>query len=105
VTKKHSSLTLSQSGKKREMQKFPVSRPGYHSLHPFLGQQEFRLGLEKVAKVEAELREGQANDALEALRASLAEKSLRFRTQVKPAKGQKTMTRAWDSIHKADKQI
>ena len=64
-----------------------------------------QMGLEKVAKVEAELREGQANDALEALRASLAEKSLRFRTQVKPAKGQKTMTRAWDSIHKADKQI
>jgi hypothetical protein len=64
-----------------------------------------KMGLEKVAEMEAELREGQANDALEALRDSLAEKSLRFRTEVKPAKSQKTMTRAWDSIHKADKQI
>jgi hypothetical protein len=63
------------------------------------------MGLGHVAEVEAELREGQANDALEALQAGLAEKSLRFRTQVKPAKSQKTMTRAWDSIHKADKQI
>lgn len=63
------------------------------------------IGLGQVAKVEAELREGQANDALEALRAGLAEKSLRFRTEVKPAKSQKTMTRAWDSIHRADKQI
>jgi hypothetical protein len=35
----------------------------------------------------------------------LAEKSLRFRTEVKPAKSQKTMTRAWDSVHRADNQI
>ena len=35
----------------------------------------------------------------------MAEKSLRFRTEVKPAKSQRTMTRAWDSIHRADKQI
>ena len=63
------------------------------------------MGFGQVADVEAELREGQANDALEALRAGLAEKSLRFRTEVKPAKSQKTMTRAWDSIHKADKQV
>lgn len=63
------------------------------------------MGLGRLGEIETELREGQANDALEALRASLAEKSLRFRTEVKPAKGQKTMTRAWDSIHRADKQI
>ena len=42
---------------------------------------------------------------IEALQAGLAEKSLRFRTEVKPAKSRKTMTRAWDSIHKANKQI
>jgi len=30
---------------------------------------------------------------------------LRFWTEVKPAKSQKTMARAWDSIHRADKQI
>ena len=71
----------------------------------FTKSERIQMGLEQIAKVEAELREGQANDALEALRASLAEKSLRFRTEVKPAKSQRTMTRAWDSIHKADKQI
>jgi len=64
-----------------------------------------RMGLLHLARIEIELREGQANDALESLRAGLAEKSLRFRTEVKPAKGHKTMTRAWDSIHRADVQI
>jgi len=49
------------------------------------------MGLGRVAEVEVELQEGQANDALEALRAGLAEKSLRFQTEVKPAKSQKTM--------------
>jgi hypothetical protein len=64
-----------------------------------------QMGLRRLGEMEIELREGQANDALEALRAGLAEKSLRFRTEVKPAKSQKTATRAWDSIHRADKQI
>lgn len=64
-----------------------------------------QMGLGRLGEIEIQLREGQANDALEALRAGLAEKSLRFRTEVKPAKGQKTATRAWDSIHRADKQI
>ena len=71
----------------------------------FTKSERVQMGLGQVTKVEAELREGQANDALEALRAGLAEKSLRFRTEVKPAKSQKTATRAWDSIHRADKQI
>jgi len=71
----------------------------------FTESERIQMGLEQVGEVEAELREGQANDALEALRAGLAEKSLRFRTEVKPAKSQRTMTRAWDSIHRADKQI
>ena len=71
----------------------------------FSKSERVQLGLEQVAEVEAKLREGQANDALELLWASLAEKSLRFRTKVKPAKSQGTMARAWDSIHRADKQI
>ena len=71
----------------------------------FTKSERAQMGLGQVTEVEAELREGQANDALEALREGLAEKSLRFRTQVKPARGQKTMTRAWDSIHRADKEI
>ena len=83
----------------------PVERVAIWLPSSFSKSDRIQMGLEQVAKVEAELREGQVNDALEALRAGLAEKSLRFRTEVKPAKSQKTMTRAWDSIHKADKQI
>lgn len=67
--------------------------------------EQTQMGLGRVVQVEIELREGQANDALEALRAGLAEKALRFRIEVKPAKSQKTATRAWDSVHRADKQI
>lgn len=55
----------------------------------FTKSERVQMGLGRVAEVEVELREGQANDALEALRAGLAEKSLRFRTEVKPAKSQK----------------
>ena len=71
----------------------------------FMKAERGKMGLGRVEEAEAKLREGQANDALEALRSGLAEKSLRFRTEVKPANSQKTMTRAWDSIHRADKQI
>ena len=71
----------------------------------FSGVEQAQMGLGRLGEIEIELREGQANDALEALQAGLAEKSLRFRTEVKPAKSQRTMTRAWDSIHRAEKQI
>jgi len=71
----------------------------------FNPEEREQSGFAWLEKVEVELREGQANDALEALRAALAEKSLRFRIEVKPAKSHKTATRAWDSIHRADKQI
>lgn len=62
-------------------------------------------GLEKLGNMEFELRKGQANDSLERLRECLAEKSLRFRTEVRPAKSQKKMTRAWDSVHRMEEQI
>ena len=55
--------------------------------------------------MELQLREGQGNDSLERLRECLAEKSLRFRTEVRVAKGQKKVTRAWDSIHRMENQI
>jgi len=38
-----------------------------------------QMGLGRLEEIETELREGQANDALEALQAGLAEKSLQFR--------------------------
>jgi hypothetical protein len=71
----------------------------------FTIQQREEYGLQELGSMEYELREGQANDSLERLRECLAEKSLRFRTEVRPAKSQKKMTRAWDSIHRVEHQI
>ena len=68
-------------------------------------QQRSEYGLQELGNLEYELREGQANDSLERLRECLAEKSLRFRTEVRPAKSQKKMTRAWDSVHRMEDQI
>jgi len=42
-----------------------------------------RLGLATMASQELELRQGQANDALEGLRLALGHKSLLFRTKVR----------------------
>lgn len=83
----------------------PIERVGLGLPSSFSMEERANMSLARLVGIETELREGQANDALEALRAGLAEKSLRFRTEVKPAKSQKTMTRAWDSINKADVQI
>jgi len=63
------------------------------------------LGWQEMGNMELQLREGQANDALERLRECLAEKSLQFRKEVRSAKSQKKMTRAWDSIHRMEDQI
>ena len=71
----------------------------------FTLQQRKEYGLQGLGEMEYELREGQANDSLESLRECLAEKSLRFRKEVRPAKGQKRMTRAWNSVHRVDDQI
>ena len=71
----------------------------------FTLQQRKEYGLEMLGNIEYELREGQANDSLERLRECLAEKSLRFRKEVRPAKSHKKVTRAWDSVHRVDNQI
>jgi len=63
------------------------------------------LGWQEMGNMELHLREGQANDALERLRECLAEKSLWFRKEVRSAKSQKKMTRAWDSVHRMEGQI
>jgi len=68
-------------------------------------KQREEYNLQELGQMEYELREGQANDALERLKECLAEKSMRFRIEVRSAKGQRKTTRAWDSIHRADKQI
>jgi len=71
----------------------------------FRSYQRKELGWQELGNMELQLREGQANDSLERLRECLAEKSLRFRTQLRSAKGQKKTTRAWDSIHRMEDQI
>jgi hypothetical protein len=71
----------------------------------FTLQERKEYGLQGLGNMEYELREGQANDSLERLRECLAEKSLRFRKEVRLAKGQKKTTRAWDSVHRVDNQI
>ena len=63
------------------------------------------LGWQELGIMELELREGQANDQLERLRECLAEKSLKFRTEVRPANSQKKVTRAWGLVHRMDNQI
>jgi hypothetical protein len=57
-----------------------------------------RHGLETLAKQEIELRIGQANDSLAALRVELGHKSLLFRSKVRHSKNQKGKTRAWKEV-------
>jgi hypothetical protein len=71
-----------------------------------LGHAEcIRLGKSTLMEQEIQLREGQANDALEELRMALAHKSLLYRTRLRVAKSQRTETRAWDSIKKANVKV
>ena len=76
-----------------------------HLPSSFTAIQRKSLGWEELGKMELQLREGQVNDLLEKLRECLAEKSLRFRTEVRPANSQKKVTRAWGSVHRMDNQI
>jgi hypothetical protein len=71
----------------------------------FTASQREDLGWQELGNMELQLREGQANDLLERLRECLAEKSLKFRTEVRPANSQKKVTRAWGSVHRMDSQI
>jgi hypothetical protein len=61
-----------------------------------------RLGLVDLARQEAELRQGQINDALEGLRMALGEKSLLYRTDVRNMKSQRTSLKAWQNVNKQD---
>jgi hypothetical protein len=54
---------------------------------------------------EIELRKGQANDALENLRMSLANKAMLYRSQIRAAKSQRMETRAWTAVNLATTSI
>ena len=71
----------------------------------FTANQRKILDWQELGSMESQLREGQANDLLEQLRECLAEKSLRFRTEVRPANSQGKVTRVWGSVHRIDNQI
>ncbi|KAG2743498.1 hypothetical protein P692DRAFT_20745411, partial [Suillus brevipes Sb2] len=60
-------------------------------------------GVADLVLQEILLREGQANDALHAIRVNLADKAILFRTMLRSAKSQSQSTRAWAQVHSVDK--
>ena len=62
-------------------------------------------GKKLLMEQEIELREAQANDALEQIRMTLGQKSLLFRRDLRPVKSQKQTTRAWSCIRNADAKV
>ncbi|KAG2095122.1 uncharacterized protein F5147DRAFT_778816 [Suillus discolor] len=62
-------------------------------------------GVADLVLQEILLREGQANDALHAVRVNLADKAVLFRTTVRSAKSQAQSTRAWARVHSMDKVL
>ena len=62
-------------------------------------------GVQSLAVKEARLRYAQANDSIHRIRLALGFKSALFRTQVRPAKTQKTKTRAWNAIYGVDTTV
>lgn len=63
-----------------------------------------RLGLEKIAGVEARLRIGQINDTLEALRIALGWKALSFRRDVRYAGSTRQTTIAYGKVRLYDEE-
>lgn len=60
-------------------------------------------GVTDLVLQEISLREGQANDALHAIRVNLADKAVLFRTTIRSAKSQARSTRAWARVHSVDR--
>lgn len=61
--------------------------------------------LKKLARKEMALRQGQANDALQAIRLGIGEKSFRFRNNLRPATSKGAKTRAWTLINNSGKKL
>jgi hypothetical protein len=66
---------------------------------------ELKPALKSLISIERELRKGQANDALEGLRISLAHKSLLLLNDVNNSTSTKQSTRAWASVRNSQSQI
>ncbi|KAG1796924.1 uncharacterized protein HD556DRAFT_1441099 [Suillus plorans] len=63
------------------------------------------LGLTNLMKEEISLREGQANDALHAIRVHLGDKALIFHNTVQSAKSQASSTRAWTRVRSVETAV
>ncbi|KAG5634201.1 hypothetical protein H0H81_002915, partial [Sphagnurus paluster] len=63
------------------------------------------FGLNSLRKKELALRQGQANEALQAIRIGIGEKSFRFRNNFRPANSKGLKTRAWTLINNAGKKL
>ncbi|KAG1726916.1 hypothetical protein EDB19DRAFT_1833264 [Suillus lakei] len=63
------------------------------------------LGLTNLMKEEIALREGQANDALHAIRVHLGDKALIFCNTVRLAKSQASSTRAWTRVRSVETAV
>lgn len=62
-------------------------------------------GLSALADKERKLREGQLNDALQAVRTGIGYKSLLYRTKVRQAGGYRAKLRSFDEVHVADETV
>ena len=62
-------------------------------------------GLGSMVDQERELREGQANESLEKLRLALGHKAMLLRNLVRNATGQKSKTRAWDTVDSVQEKV
>ncbi|KAG1849570.1 hypothetical protein C8R48DRAFT_750224 [Suillus tomentosus] len=60
------------------------------------------LGLTDLMKEETALCEGQANDALHAIRVHLGDKAVIFRNTIRSAKSQASSTRAWTQVRSVE---
>lgn len=63
------------------------------------------LGISSLVEQEVLLREGQANDALHAIRVGLADKAVIFRNTVRSSKTQSGTTRAWNQVNAVSKAV
>ena len=71
-----------------------------------LGKQVIEYhSLQDLAKQEIQLRIGQANDALVALRLELGHRALLFRTVVRRSRNTKGKTRAWKQVNQSSMEV
>lgn len=90
-------LKLHQATPPEKKSIFLPSTLGHHACN--------ELKLHSLVEKELALRQGQANDALHAIRIAIGEKSFRFRKQLRNATSKIQKTRSWDSIHTASGRL